>query len=160
VSGFLRETFVSASDSWSRRSGGLVWWNPVRVATSGSGTRRRILIVDDDEDVIELSGEWLRVAGHDCRGASAGREALALMEGFEPDIAIIDLGLPDISGHDVARALRSRARTPLYLVALTGWARPRDRAEALAAGFDRFVVKPGQLERIVQLAEERLCTGC
>lgn len=67
---------------------------------------------------------------------------------FRPDVVICDIGLPDLSGYEVARMLRDRHGSALYLAALTGWDQPADRARALAAGFDQHLVKPANLKTL------------
>lgn len=118
--------------------------------------RYRVLVVDDYPDAALAVSTLLTAFGHDVRSATTGRTAIAIARELEPDIALIDIGLPDITGHDVARALREMASTrPLFLVAISGWGQPEDRAEALAAGFDHHVLKPidaAILKRLLQLA--------
>lgn len=84
----------------------------------------------------------LTALGHVCRSAMSGGEALAEAARFQPDVVICDIGLPDISGYEVARALRSRHGSRMYLAALTGWAQSADRARSFAAGFDQHLIKP------------------
>jgi CheY-like chemotaxis protein len=123
----------------------------------------RVLVVDDYPDVPAAICSLLTAFGHECRGAKSGREGLAVASEFWPDIALIDLDLPDVSGFDVARALRARAEgRPVFLVALTGWNMPETRIKAVAAGFDHQVLKPidgGIAQRILQLAEARVFAG-
>lgn len=122
-------------------------------------TRHRILIVDDYPDSGETVCRLLTMLGHDCRFAASGAEALAEAARFEPDVAILDVGLPDVSGYELARQLRrQRGDRPLFLAALTGWGQPEDRAKAFAAGFDHHVLKPAnreKLEAILALVELR-----
>jgi two-component system CheB/CheR fusion protein len=117
----------------------------------------RVLIVDDFPDTAEIAGELLRRAGHECRGASSGAEALAAADAFSPDLAILDIGLPDINGCDLVTALRALlADHPPYFVAMTGWANALEQARD--AGFDHCMLKPaGRLELLhaVKLAQER-----
>jgi DNA-binding response OmpR family regulator len=120
--------------------------------------RVRVLIVDDYPDSAEISAMLLELFGHECRTAATGRDALAQAATFDPDIVILDIGLPDISGYDVARSLRARARDrPLYIAAVTGWGQPEDRVRALAAGFDLHMLKPtdgAKIQKILTLAVE------
>ncbi|MEJ7601586.1 MAG: response regulator [Kofleriaceae bacterium] len=101
--------------------------------------------------------------GHQARYATSGTAGLAVALAFEPDIAILDIGLPDVSGYEVARELRRRyAGRPLYLAAITGWGQPDDRARAYAAGFDVHVLKPAtapKLRDILERAANALSPG-
>jgi len=103
---------------------------------------KRVLLVDDQPDVAEMISLVLTMDGYDCRAAESGQEALEVAESFDPDVVILDIGLPDLSGYDVARALRQRSCSRPYLGALTGWGQPRDRARAFEAGFDTHLLKP------------------
>src|SRR5215510_16402553 len=102
----------------------------------------RVLIVDDYPDAAEIASMLLELLGHECRHAETGHAALIEAKRFDPDVVILDIGLPDLSGYDVARALRQRSGSRPYLVALTGWGQPLDRARAFEAGFDTHLLKP------------------
>lgn len=123
-------------------------------------TRFRVLIVDDYPDAAESACILLTMLGHDCVTAMCGRDALIEAERFNPDVAILDIGLPDLSGFELARELRRRfAGRPLYLAAVTGWGQPEDRLKALTAGFNHHVLKPtdrNKLASIMELAEQEL----
>jgi DNA-binding response OmpR family regulator len=87
--------------------------------------------------------------GHEARSALTGREAIASAEDWDPAVVILDLGLPDLSGYEVARALRARrSRTPLYIAALTGWTQSRDRTRSIAAGIDQYIAKPASADKL------------
>jgi DNA-binding response OmpR family regulator len=118
----------------------------------------RILIVDDFPDAAETACVVFALMGYECRVAFKGFEALSVALAFDPDIVILDIGLPDISGYEVARVLRKRSHR-MHIVALTGWGAIEDRVRAFAAGFDQHVTKPadgGKLRDIVRNAERRL----
>jgi CheY-like chemotaxis protein len=103
----------------------------------------RVLVVDDYPEAADVVCTLVRLLGHECRSALTGAEALEIARAFQPEIALVDLGLPDISGFELAGRLRELAEgRPLYLAAVSGWAEPQDRARALAAGFDRHLLKP------------------
>lgn len=113
---------------------------------------RRILVVDDYRDSAAASSLLLRMFGHECRSATSGYEALELDAEFQPEIVILDIGLPDLSGYDVARELRRRqGERALFLAAMTGWGQPDDRVRALAAGFDHHVLKPANAEKLREI---------
>jgi len=114
----------------------------------------RVLIVDDYPDTAETACELLRRAGHDCRSAACGTEALVVADAFKPELAILDIGLPDIDGYELRGALQSRlANCHPYFVALSG--RTHALNAALAVGFDSCLLKPVglvQLLRVIRLA--------
>jgi len=116
--------------------------------------KHRVLIVDDYPDAAETTCALLTLLGHDCRFATCGEDGLLEAARFSPDIAILDIGLPDLSGFEVARRLRIQfAGKPLYLAAVTGWGQPEDRAKAFAAGFDHHVIKPADREKLSKIIE-------
>lgn len=122
----------------------------------------RILVVDDYPSAAQISCTLLELLGHVTRSARSGREALVIAAELQPQIGILDLGLPDISGFDVARGLRAALTGPLFLAALTGWAQPADRVRSIAAGFDCHILKPAdgaKLRDIVKRAERKLNGG-
>jgi signal transduction histidine kinase/CheY-like chemotaxis protein len=113
---------------------------------------RRIVIVEDNADAREMLQMLLAVEGHEVDSAEDGRDGLALIERLQPDVALIDIGLPLLNGYDVARTLRARNQgPPVLLVALTGYGQPEDRQRALAAGFDEHLIKPVNLDRLTQI---------
>lgn len=120
--------------------------------------KHRVLIVDDHPDSAETACMLLTLLGHECAYATSATSGLALAQKLVPDVAILDIGLPDLSGHELARALRRQLSGPLYLAAITGWGQPEDRVKALAAGFDHHAIKPAdrvKLTQILELAEQR-----
>jgi CheY-like chemotaxis protein len=110
--------------------------------------KHRILVVDDHPDAADASCMLLEMLGHDTQAATTGKTALATAETFHPDIVLLDIGLPDLSGYEVARALRSRHGREIYLVAITGWAQPEDRVKSIAAGIDQHIQKPANSDKI------------
>lgn len=114
--------------------------------------KTRVLVVDDYPDSAETASMLLMLYGHECRTAVTGRSALDQAAVFDPDIVILDISLPDMSGYEVARALRARpGGQELYLAAVTGWSQPQDREQAFAAGFDQHVVKPTNSAKILEI---------
>jgi DNA-binding response OmpR family regulator len=112
------------------------------------------LIVEDDEATAELIGEELVRRGAEIRCAATGRDALVAASELHPVLALIDLRLPDMSGIDVGRRLHDSAGDErIVLAAFTGWLRTSDIDEALAAGFDYFLVKPVSFAAIHALVE-------
>jgi CheY-like chemotaxis protein len=119
--------------------------------------QHRILIVDDHPDAADLACLLLSALGHECRAATSGTEGLATAAEFAPDIAIVDIGLPDISGYEVAHALREAYGSAIYIAAVTGWGQPDDLQRARTAGFDQHVLKPADASKLrgVLTAAER-----
>ena len=104
---------------------------------------RRVLLIDDNVDAAESLAQLLMLSGHDARTASDGTEGLRLAQEFQPEVVFCDLGLPGMSGLDVARALRALPfGRSLVLAALTGYGQPADREKTAQAGFDAHLVKP------------------
>jgi signal transduction histidine kinase len=104
----------------------------------------RVMIVDDNVDAATTTAELLSVLGHHVQVAHDGKSALALIQQMQPDVAILDIGLPDIDGFELAEAAR-RAGYVGKLVALTGYGQDRDRRRSLDAGFDLHLTKPVDL---------------
>jgi CheY-like chemotaxis protein len=110
---------------------------------------RTILVVDDNEDAAATLADLLALRGHRVSTASTGAAAVNAAVSERPSVVICDVGLPDMSGHDVIRAIRSREDgARVFAVALTGYAQPKDREAALAAGFDAHLAKPTQLDEL------------
>jgi CheY-like chemotaxis protein/two-component sensor histidine kinase len=106
-------------------------------------TGRRVLIVDDNVDAAETLATMLALAGHDTRCAHDGHQALQVARAFLPQVALLDIGLPGLSGLDVARRFRADpALAGAFLVALTGWGTEDDKRTCLEAGFDLHLTKP------------------
>ena len=126
---------------------------PVKDTVEGS---LRIVVVEDDDDGRACFRELLEQGGHLVNDARNGGEGLALILTEKPDVAFVDVGLPDINGHEVARRVRAGLGASVMLVALTGHAGDSDRARSLAAGFDIHMVKPVQMEAVESLLAERL----
>jgi PAS domain S-box-containing protein len=127
---------------------------PEPDAAPGEGGRR-VLVVDDNVDAAESLADVVRMLGHDVEVAYDGPTALARARAAPPDVVLCDIGLPGMSGYDVARALRADGPRGGHLVAVTGYALPEDVARALAAGFDAHVPKPVDPEEIRRLIVDR-----
>jgi signal transduction histidine kinase/DNA-binding response OmpR family regulator len=105
--------------------------------------QRRILVVDDQADVADTTAAMLGLSGHDVRTARDGREALEQAAEFQPEVVLLDIGLPGMDGYEVARRLRqTQAGRQVLLVALTGYGQPTDRQRSQEAGFDEHLLKP------------------
>ncbi|HEX4781561.1 MAG TPA: ATP-binding protein [Usitatibacter sp.] len=138
----------------------------VRLPLAGSGAggetvpaadvaeppRMRILVADDNADAAASLASLLTERGHEVRVAFDGAQALAAARAFQPDVAFLDIGMPNVHGYEVARRLRDTPATHrCLLVALTGWGRDDDRQRAREAGFDRHLVKPASAEGIDEI---------
>lgn len=115
----------------------------------------RILVVDDNEDAANSLATLLEVMGHEVRTAYDGPEALVAAEEFLPAVALLDIGLPRLSGYDIARHLRERRGPDVLLVAITGWGQEDDRRRAQDAGFDHHFTKPADFDALLALIERR-----
>jgi signal transduction histidine kinase/ActR/RegA family two-component response regulator len=121
-----------------------------------SAERRRVLIADDNRDAADSLSLLLELSGHEVRVAHLGQTALSLAQTFRPDVVFLDIGMPDLSGYEVARALRQEAwATSLQLIALTGWGQEEDRRRALEAGFDHHLTKPVNPDLLQRLIASR-----
>jgi CheY-like chemotaxis protein len=107
-----------------------------------AGPARRILVVDDEPDSTDSLALFLRLRGHEVRTAHDGPSALDEIDRYRPDVVFLDLGLPGMSGYDVARRVRMMGLAPLRLVALTGYGTDGDREKTRDAGFDVHLAKP------------------
>ena len=115
---------------------------------------RRVLVVDDNEDAADSLATLLDVVGYQVRVAYDGPEAIEAADDFKPDAALLDIGLPHLSGYDIARHIRGTLGTNVLLVAITGWGAEEDRRRAREAGFDHHFTKPADFERLVGLLGE------
>jgi two-component system CheB/CheR fusion protein len=114
----------------------------------------RIVLVEDNEDSREMLELLLTARGHDVASAADGAVGAKLIIERRPDLALVDIGLPVMSGYDVARKVRRECdgSVPIYLIALTGYGRQEDRKAVLEAGFDEHLVKPIDITALDQLA--------
>jgi CheY-like chemotaxis protein len=117
-----------------------------------SGRQRRILVADDNRDAGETLAMLLRLDGHEVHVAVNGLEAIELCERVDPDAAILDIGMPGLSGHEVAQRIRKLGRQPpVTLIAVTGWGQKSDKERAAASGFDHHFTKPVEPTVLSQL---------
>ena len=116
---------------------------------------RRVLIVEDDDDSREMLVELIGMLGHRAIGSPNAKDALRVAEDARPEVVLIDIGLPDASGCDIARSLRTFPNgSRMRLVALTGYSDSATRQLAAEAGFDDFVVKPFSSENLADLLND------
>ena len=108
--------------------------------------KRRVLVVDDNADALESLSSLVTLMGNEVRQARDGVEALHVAETFQPEIVLMDLGMPNLNGYEAARRIRQEAwGGEIALVATTGWGQDEDRRRTTEAGFDRHLVKPIEL---------------
>jgi two-component system CheB/CheR fusion protein len=121
--------------------------------SNGSRSPLKVLLVEDDADAAQSLALLLQLNGHRVQLASCGASAVALAEADPPQVVLLDLGLPDINGYEVARRLRARgaSQRPL-IIAVTGYAEQPERLQSYEAGIDLHLVKPvqfGELEQVL-----------
>ena len=113
---------------------------------------QKILVVDDNVDAADSLTLNLQQAGHVVRAVYSGAAALDAFREQAPDVVVLDLGLPDIHGVEIARELRAEGRgRDIVLIALTGWGREEDRERTSAAGFDEHLTKPVDAAVLLQV---------
>src|SRR5918995_6607191 len=112
----------------------------------------RILVADDDKDAVLILTALLRDEGYEVRGVHRGSEVLQAVFNFAPDVVLLDIGMPQMSGYDVARTLRERYGSARpALIAVTGRAGDLDRQQTRAAGFEHHVAKPYEPRALLRL---------
>lgn len=132
-------------------------WSPLETASPAPAAepvlplRRNVLVVDDNIDAAESLARLLRSRNHDVVTAHSGRAALEVIDGRRPDVIILDLGMPEMDGFEVARQVRASHADEIQIVALTGWGSAADRLRTSEAGFDHHFVKPVRPEDLDQI---------
>ena len=112
----------------------------------------KILVVDDNRDAAESCAMLLELSGHRVQTAYGGRQALEIAATFRPDALLLDIGLPDLSGYELAQQIRTASwGHGAVLVAVTGWGQDEDRRRAFEAGFDHHLTKPIEAEKLESL---------
>jgi PAS domain S-box-containing protein len=131
---------------------GVVVPNPPAVLNATAP--RRVLLIEDHEDGREALAGCLATYGHEVLSAATGQQGIDAAISALPDVVLVDIGLPDLDGYEVARRLRRQLATRIPLVALTGYGQPEDRARATDAGFDAHLVKPIEPAKLAQVLED------
>jgi two-component system CheB/CheR fusion protein len=117
---------------------------------------RRVLVIEDNVDAADSLREALMLAEHEVVVAYRGPDGLKMAREFKPDVVLCDIGLPEMDGYQVARAIRADDQLRnVQLIALTGYALPQDLAKAKEAGFDQHLAKPPSLEKLEEVLELR-----
>jgi CheY-like chemotaxis protein len=121
-------------------------------ASAEAKPRLRVIVADDDRDAVMTLATILQHEGHEVREVYRGSEVLRMVRDFDPDVALIDIGMPGMTGYDVAREIRQIfGRQRPVLVAVTGWKKASDRIAAQIAGFDHHLAKPFEPETLLGL---------
>jgi CheY-like chemotaxis protein len=125
---------------------------PGHAALTAVAQRRRILIADDNRDSAETLAALLRMEGHEVTSVHDGPVALSKFAELQPDVALLDIGMPGLTGYEVARKMRQSSLGPtIKLIAITGWGQDIDKERAYAAGFDLHLTKPVDPHRLAEL---------
>jgi CheY-like chemotaxis protein len=123
------------------------------AGSAGQGAKQKILVVDDNQDAADTLAMLLEFMGNsEVRVVNGGQAALDLMAGFHPDVVLLDIGMPGMDGHEVARRVRSQPQfNSTRLVALTGWGQDEDRRRTQESGFDHHLTKPVDIASLQNL---------
>jgi CheY-like chemotaxis protein len=114
--------------------------------------QERVLVVDDDRDSADSLAKLISSLGYEAKAVYDGQEALLLTAEFQPDMALIDIGMPGLDGFEtVSRIRQQRGTVHVVLVAVTGWSRDEDKRRAYDCGYDLHVTKPMTLDKLKQL---------
>ena len=130
-------------------------FDPPATPTSTTATPRRVLVIEDNEDSRDMLRQLLENAGHEVHDVGDGPQGVDAALRLEPDVALIDVGLPELDGYEVARRIRAGTQRDMLLVALTGYGLAEDRERALAAGFDLHLVKPVDFDKLFHVLATR-----
>jgi len=123
-----------------------------KEAVSIDSKRIRVLVADDNQDNADSSTMLLQMCGHEVRTAYSGSEALKIAAEFDPQLILLDIGMPEMNGYEVARRIRATKKgETVYLVAITGWGQEGDKRTARDAGFDHHLSKPVDFETLQAL---------
>jgi PAS domain S-box-containing protein len=126
--------------------------NAAAAADEATGAGLKVLVADDNEDAAQTLAMLLSFQGFEVRTALSGQAAVDTAARWTPDVAVLDIGMPDLDGHAVARALRRQpGGAGLLLIALTGWGQDADRRKSVAAGFDHHLTKPVNVQQLLAL---------
>jgi two-component system CheB/CheR fusion protein len=113
---------------------------------------RRILVVDDNRDAADSLCQLLSARGADARAVYGGRAAIDALEHARPDAVVLDIGMPDLDGYEVAQRIRQDKRVEgIRIVALSGWGQRADRERSKACGFDHHLTKPAEVDTLVRI---------
>lgn len=124
------------------------------MRSTDSGVCRKVLVIDDNDDAAQMLAMFIHALGHEVLVANDGLRGLEVATCFSPEVVFLDLGMPGMSGFEVAPRLRRIAGLDaVFIVALTGWNDAKTREQVIACGFDRHLTKPAAVEEILSLVE-------
>jgi two-component system, chemotaxis family, CheB/CheR fusion protein len=127
---------------------------PVGLAPAAPLAPRRILVIEDNRDGREMLATVLRLSGHEVFAAATGKDDIEMAQWHPPAVVMVDIGLPDIDGYEVARRLRETIGDTVRLIALTGYGQARDRARSQQAGFNAHVIKPVDPSKLAEVIRQ------
>lgn len=135
-----------------RRRADAPWQKPAITSSSALPVTRRVLVADDNQDAAESLATLLRLDGHEVTVVHDGKQALAAFSTVQPEVALLDVAMPELDGYEVARQVRQGALAgTVTLIAVTGWGQDKDKAQALAAGFNHHMTKPIATDLLCEL---------
>ena len=126
----------------------------IHISSDTAAVPRRVLVVDDNRDSADVMALLLQFAGHKVLVAYDGAQALDACTSFDPEVVLLDIGLPILDGYEVARQIRARPGRQPLLIALTGWGELENRRRSQAAGFDAHLVKPVDRDALMKLIDD------
>ena len=119
---------------------------------TGPSVRRRILVVDDNEDAASTLAMLLQLTGNEVHTACDGLEAVKAVADLQPDVVLMDIGMPKLNGYDAARRIRGHASgKDTFLIALSGWGQEEDKVRSANAGFNAHITKPVDVSTLNKL---------
>ena len=123
-----------------------------------AGAPKKVFVVDDNRDAADTLGMFLTLEGYDVRVAYDGDDAIEKAHDFQPEVALLDIGLPGKDGYEIARTIRNERDDDVMLIAVTGYASAEDVARAREAGFDYHFSKPPNLPALLKRIEKRFAS--
>ncbi|HEY0747721.1 MAG TPA: response regulator [Steroidobacteraceae bacterium] len=127
--------------------------NPREIVVEAANRKRRILVVDDNKDAADSLATLLEIEGHQVKAVYTGEAALEEVELLMPDLVLLDIGLPRISGYEVVQRIKA-AHPLIFVMALSGYGSPEDKQRAVAARFDAHLIKPVDFDDLTRMISE------
>ncbi|HYE74351.1 MAG TPA: ATP-binding protein, partial [Blastocatellia bacterium] len=130
--------------------------SPVTNEPAPFVSRLRILVADDNQDSADSLALFLSITGHEVHTAHDGLTAVIEAERFQPNVILLDIGMPKLNGYEAARRIREQSGNNVLLIALTGWGQEEDRRRSKEAGFDHHLTKPVDFDALSRLLAEQM----